>query len=310
MSGSWRTRIAGHWRRWCWSPDWLRRLLRSTASPTNHTGTISDGGSWIADGTVAVERGGALQPRFRSVGRRRPQAGAARPRIRARRSSYDARLVVGVGWRIVRDQFEALSAARSAAVEASRSHRLRHVDGGASQRPGERARSRPHRRCADEPAASWPVPSTCATYAMAKLLAPAVPIELVRFANADEGLATASSSMRSRSRRRARRKVVRVSRWRWPSSTCRPGRRASRCLPPATTSPKQSAFRREVQSGPFTTMDFIESQGRPSIEQAAGGNPSWTVSMSARQLARSPYAPQVRALYRQAGLDLRWTSEP
>ena len=58
-------------------------------------------------------------------------------------------------------------------------------------------------------------------------------------------------------------------------------------------------------SGAFTTMDFIES-GRPSIEQAAGGNPSWTVGVDfARQLARSPYAPQVRALYRQAGLDLR-----
>jgi hypothetical protein len=58
-------------------------------------------------------------------------------------------------------------------------------------------------------------------------------------------------------------------------------------------------------NGAFTTMDFIES-GRPWIEQAAGGNGSWTVGVDfARQLARSPYAPQVRALYRQAGLDLR-----
>jgi hypothetical protein len=56
--------------------------------------------------------------------------------------------------------------------------------------------------------------------------------------------------------------------------------------------------------GPFTTMDFIES-GRPWIEQAAGGNGSWTVGVDfARLLARSPYAPQVRALYRAAGLRL------
>ena len=51
-------------------------------------------------------------------------------------------------------------------------------------------------------------------------------------------------------------------------------------------------------------MDFIEL-GRISIEQAAGGNGSWTAGVDfARLLARSPYAPQVRALYRQAGLPL------
>jgi hypothetical protein len=56
--------------------------------------------------------------------------------------------------------------------------------------------------------------------------------------------------------------------------------------------------------GPFTTMDFVEF-GRPWIEQAAGGNGSWTVGVDfARLLARSSYAPQVRALYRQAGLSL------
>src|SRR5436190_1006470 len=57
-------------------------------------------------------------------------------------------------------------------------------------------------------------------------------------------------------------------------------------------------------TGPFTTMDFIES-GRPWIEQAAGGNGSWTAGVDfARLLAHSPYAPEVRALYRAAGLQL------
>ena len=54
-----------------------------------------------------------------------------------------------------------------------------------------------------------------------------------------------------------------------------------------------------------TTMDFVEF-GRPYIEQAAGGNGSWTEGVDfARLLARSPYLPEVASLYRAAGLDLR-----
>jgi hypothetical protein len=53
-----------------------------------------------------------------------------------------------------------------------------------------------------------------------------------------------------------------------------------------------------------TTMDFVEF-GRPWIEQAAGGNPSWTKDVNfGLLLARSPYAPEVINLYRQAGLNL------
>jgi hypothetical protein len=51
-------------------------------------------------------------------------------------------------------------------------------------------------------------------------------------------------------------------------------------------------------------MEFVEF-GRPYIEQAAGGNGSWTAGVDfARQLERSSYAPEVRALYREAGLNL------
>ena len=76
-------------------------------------------------------------------------------------------------------------------------------------------------------------------------------------------------------------------------------------MPAANDYAAQERQQFDIQfSGAFTTMDFIES-GRPWIEQAAGGNPSWTVGVDlARQLAWSPYAPQVRALYRTAGLDL------
>jgi hypothetical protein len=57
-------------------------------------------------------------------------------------------------------------------------------------------------------------------------------------------------------------------------------------------------------SGSFTTMDFVEF-GRPYIEQAAGGNGSWTKGVNfSRLLAGSPYAPEVTSLYRKAGLNL------
>lgn len=44
---------------------------------------------------------------------------------------------------------------------------------------------------------------------------------------------------------------------------------------------------------------------RTDLEKRAGGNPSWNVGVDyARQLAQSPDSDEVRALYRQAGLDL------
>jgi hypothetical protein len=142
-------------------------------------------------------------------------------------------------------------------------------------------------------------------YALAKLLAPAVPIKLVRFANPDEGLATgkqfdaiaqqAQSTPEGRARLALAMAFMNVPTW-------APGQP----MPLAYDYAAQEQQQFDIQfSGAFTTMDFIES-GRPWIEQAAGGNGSWTVGVDfARQLARSPYAPQVRALYRQAGLDLR-----
>jgi hypothetical protein len=52
-------------------------------------------------------------------------------------------------------------------------------------------------------------------------------------------------------------------------------------------------------------MDFVES-GRPWIEQAAGGNGSWTAGVDFKRLLHaSSYAREVRALYRKAGLSLR-----
>jgi hypothetical protein len=55
---------------------------------------------------------------------------------------------------------------------------------------------------------------------------------------------------------------------------------------------------------PFPVMVFIET-GRQQIELAAGGNPNWTAGVNfARLVYQSSYLPQIEALYHAAGLDL------
>ena len=143
-------------------------------------------------------------------------------------------------------------------------------------------------------------------YAMSRLLAPGQPIKLVRFAGGPpEGLATgqaldavaqqAQTSPAGRARLALAMAFMNVSPW-------APG--AS--MPDRHDYDAQEQGQFDVEfSGPFTTMDFVEF-GRPYIEQAAGGNGSWTAGVDfERLLDRSSYAPQVRALYREAGLNLR-----
>lgn len=55
---------------------------------------------------------------------------------------------------------------------------------------------------------------------------------------------------------------------------------------------------------PLTVMEFVET-GRQQIELAAGGNPNWTVGVDFQRLVdESPYKPEIEALYHAAGLDL------
>lgn len=202
MSGSWRTRIAGSLA----AMLVVAGLAAAPAAPaiisTNHTGTTSDGGSWLAD--VPSPWNGAVLLYSHGFG---PLQAADAPDPATKQalldrgyalvgSSYDP---AGSWWALgsaLRDQFEALDAIRAllpskpreviafgtsmggliSALESERGHGR--IDGalttcgivagaidlGNYQLDGE--------------------------YAMAKLLAPAVPIKLVRFANADEGLAT------------------------------------------------------------------------------------------------------------------------
>jgi hypothetical protein len=143
-------------------------------------------------------------------------------------------------------------------------------------------------------------------YTMSRLLAPAVPIKLVRFSGGPpEGLATgqqldalaqaAQNTPQGRARLALAMAFMNVSPW-------APGQP----MPGAHDYDAQEQGQFAVEfGGGFTTMDFVEF-GRPYIEQAAGGNGSWTAGEDfERLLDHSSYAPQVRALYREAGLNLR-----
>ncbi len=147
-------------------------------------------------------------------------------------------------------------------------------------------------------------------YAMRQLLGGSDKIQLVHFANPGAGLATgqaldalaktAQQTPAGRARLALAMAFLNVATWA-PGQTM-PGPRdfelqereqyaVEFSLPPA--------------GPPMTAMDFVEF-GRYYIEAAAGGNGSWTAGVNfARQLADSPYAQEVKALYRKAGLNLR-----
>jgi hypothetical protein len=295
-------------------------LAAAPAAPattsTNHSGTSSDGRTWDADvpspwnGTVLRYSHGFGPPQAADA----PDASTKQALLDRGYalvgSSYDP---AGSWWALgsaVRDQFEALNAVRTVLPSKPREVIAFGTSMGGLVSALESEQG------------NGPIDGTLTTcglvagaihlgnyqldgeYAIAKLLAPAVPIKLVRFANPDEGLATgkqfdaiaqqAQSTPTGRARLALAMAFLNVPTW-------APGQP----MPAADDFAAQEQQQFDIQfSGAFTTMDFIES-GRPWIEQAANGNGSWTVGVDfARQLAQSPYARQVRALYRKAGLDL------
>ena len=143
-------------------------------------------------------------------------------------------------------------------------------------------------------------------YALAQLLLPGQQVQLVRFANAGQALATASTlgqaaavaqqSAAGRARLALAMAFLNVPPW-----------AAGMTSPAPTSDPAaQEAAQYQVEfAGSFTALDFIEF-ARPSVDQAAGGSATWTSGVAfAALLLRSPYLREVAALYRAAGLSLR-----
>jgi len=142
-------------------------------------------------------------------------------------------------------------------------------------------------------------------YAMARLLLPGQQVQLVGFASTNDALATAATlqaaaakaQQTAAGRARLALALAFINVPTWDPSQTAPA--------PASDPAAQEAAQYDVEfTGSFSTLDFIES-GRVSIDQADGGSANWTAGTNfAAVLARSPYAPEVAALYRAAGLNL------
>ncbi|MGW2422872.1 alpha/beta hydrolase [Streptomyces sp. NPDC001709] len=140
-----------------------------------------------------------------------------------------------------------------------------------------------------------------AEYTIARLLLPGQDVGLVRFGSADDAAATATrltdavttaqATPQGRARIALAAAFLNLPAW-------APGR--------DRPAPADWAGQEGQQYAWFAQgiLSFVEG-GRYAVEQSVGGNNSWNRGVDyARLLAGSVHAPQVRALYRAAGLDL------
>ncbi|HEX6527700.1 MAG TPA: hypothetical protein VF070_47935 [Streptosporangiaceae bacterium] len=143
-------------------------------------------------------------------------------------------------------------------------------------------------------------------YALARLLLPGQQVQLVRFGSVNQALATAATLQSTAAQ--AQQTAAGQARLALAMAFINvPPWDASQAAPPPPSDPAaQEAAQYQVEfTGSFSTIDFIEA-GRPAIDQADGGSANWTAGTNfAAVLARSPYRPEVAALYRAAGLSLR-----
>jgi pimeloyl-ACP methyl ester carboxylesterase len=141
-------------------------------------------------------------------------------------------------------------------------------------------------------------------YVIAKLLA-TTPIQLVNFfPNFGAGIATGfalqtvANQAQATSEGRARLVLALAFLNATPDA---PGQPAPPANDPDAVEAAQFA---SMFGGGFPIIAFVNA-ARPWIEMSAGGNASWTLGEDfASLLDHSPYANTVRALYREAGLDL------
>lgn len=292
------------------------------ASSTPYTGTTADGGQWIAD--VPSNWNGTLLLYSHGFG---PPAPADLPDPNTKQalldrgyamagSSYDPH---GSWWALnsaLNDQFQTLSA-----VEALLPHPPTHVFAVGTSMGGLISSLEDEHSDGRLQAAL----TTCGIvagavqlnnyqldgeYAVNQLLAPDQHLKLVGYSNPGDGLTTgyaldaiaqqAQTTPQGRARLALAMSLMNVATW-----------PAGQPMPAPHDYAAQEQGQYDIQFAPtgapplITTTDFFEF-GRYYIEQAAGGNAAWDKDVNfGVLLARSPYAPEVISLYRQAGLDLR-----
>lgn len=150
-------------------------------------------------------------------------------------------------------------------------------------------------------------------YAISRLLAPGEPITLVNFPGDAAGLGPpqglaagqqldaiarqAQQTPQGRARLALAMAFLNVATW-------APGEQMPSRHAYAQQEQEQYDVEFSVPPGGLTAMDFVEF-ARGYVEEAAGGNASWTAGVDfAQELSRSPYLAEVNALYRSAGLSI------
>ncbi|WP_371662370.1 DUF6351 family protein [Streptomyces sp. NBC_00280] len=277
------------------------------------TGTLADGATWIADvpddwnGTLVVFSHG-----FGPTVARNAPTEAVRTELLAQGyalagSSYDPN---GSMWALnsaARDQFATIDAVTAKIGEPSRTLAMGTSMGGLVN--AQLAR--------DGGGIIDGALGTCglvagatdldnyqldAEYTIARLLLPEQDVKLVRFGTQAEAAATAdlltkavnAAQATPQGRARVALAAAFLNLPAWAPGKDRPA-------------PTDWAGQQEQQYAWFAQgiLSFVEG-GRYAIEQSVGGNNSWNRGVDyARLLDGSAHAPQVRALYRAAGLDLR-----
>ncbi len=289
----------------------------SAAPGSEVTGTLPDGGSWVADlpqawnGTLLLYSHGfgpltaidAPDPTTKAALLARGYALAG--------SSYDPN---GSQWALdsaVRDQFETLGAVESTVLPGRPRQVLAFgtsMGGLVSALEAQQGRGK-----IDGALTTCGIVAGAVNlnnyqldgeYAIAHLLLPGQNVPLVNlganaFATATT-LANAAAAAQQTAAGQARLALAMafINVPPWDSSQTMP--------PPRTDPAAQEAAQYNVEfTGPFSTLDFIEL-GRPAIDQSDGGNAAWTVGVNfARAFEKSPYRHEVEALYEAAGLNLR-----
>jgi hypothetical protein len=144
-------------------------------------------------------------------------------------------------------------------------------------------------------------------YAMVQLLGAGAPIKLVHLTSPVDGLGSAKAldalaqsnqqSPAGRARLALAMAFMNVATW-------APGEAMPRRHDYDSQEQEQYDVQFSAPPGALTAMDFVMF-ARYYLESAAGGNSAWTAGVDFRRLFdRSPYAPEVRTLYREAGLNV------